>query len=373
MTSFLTSFSRQPRGIVKVNGEQITHWIDFEVDNNNFFSADTFRCRFAGNGLPADRNVIWFSQQQDMFIELFIGFPPDVKNYSTSDLKSWIYGQVDHIEIDPVTNTISVDGRDLTRVFIDTKTTRKWPNQTSSQIATSLAQAHGLTPVVQATTTKVGKYYEIDHVNMADERSEWDILNYLADLEGFRVWVRGQSLFFQPVPVPSSSTPYQIVWQPTTNASGVPQANFQALKFRRALTVSRGIQVKIRSWNKKYAKGFVVSYPSSVKTIRVGSATVGTGAQIYSKTIANLTQDQALQRAQNWYQQLVAHEMVIDGLTMPGDNDLDITSIIQLGGTGTAFDQMYYPDSIGRSMNFEGGYDMVVSAKNHSPESEVIV
>ncbi len=371
MTAFLTSTGRQPRGAVKLNGELIPGWIDFDVDNNNFFSADTFRCKFAGALLPTDRNAIWFSQQQDMYVELFIGFPQNVNAFSPSDLQSWIYGQVDHIVVDPVTNMIEVDGRDLTRVFIDTKTTQKWPNQTSSQIATKLAQSHGLTPVVTATTTKVGKYYEIDHVNMSDERSEWDILNYLADLEGFKVWVRGQSLYFQPPPEPTNTTPYQIVYQVATTSSG-PKANFENLKMKRALTVSRGIQVKIRSWNKKYAKGFTVAYPSNVKTIKVGQSSVGAGGQIYSKTIANLTQDQALQYAQNWYKQLIAHEMVLENLEMPGDNDLDITSIIQFGGTGTAFDQQYFPDSINRSMSFDNSYAMTVNAKNHAPDSQVI-
>lgn len=371
MTAFLQPSARRPRGAVKVNGVLIPGWMTFDIDNNNFFSADTFRCSFSGSRLPDDRNTAWFSEQKDMFVELFIGFPQNPAAYTPDDLKSWIYGQVDHITVDPVTNTIEVDGRDLTRVFIDTKTTQKWPNQTSSQIATMLAQKHGLTAAVRATTTKVGKYYEIDHVNMADERSEWDILNYLAELEGFRVWVRGQTLYFQPPPDPSKATPYPVVYQVVETAGGAPKANFENLKMKRALTVSRGIQVKIRSWNKKYAKGFVVSYPSNVKTIKVGSSTVGTGAQIYSKTVPNLTQDQALQRAQQWYQQLVAHEMRLEDLELPGDSDLDITSIIQFNGTGTAFDQQYFPDSIHRSLNFEGGYSMTVNAKNHSPESEI--
>ncbi|RKR46321.1 hypothetical protein B0G82_4004 [Paraburkholderia sp. BL17N1] len=371
MTAFLQPSARTPRGAVKVNGVLIPGWINFDVDNNNFFSADTFRCSFSGARLPADRNVAWFSQQEDMFVELFIGFPQNPAVYTPDDLTSWIYGQTDHITVDPITNTVEVDGRDLTRVFIDTKTTEKWPNQTASQIATMLATKHGLTTAVKPTTTKVGKYYEIDHVNMADERSEWDILNYLADSEGFRVWVRGQTLYFQPPPDPSSATPYPIVYQVVQTAGGAPKANFERLKMKRALTVSRGIQVKIRSWNKKYAKGFVVSYPSNVKTIKVGSSTVGTGAQIYSKTVPNLTQDQALQRAQQWYKQLVAHEMRLEDLDLPGDNGLDITSIIQFSGTGTAFDQQYFPDSIQRSMNFEGGYGMTVNAKNHSPESEI--
>jgi len=369
MTAFLQPTGQIPRGAVKLNDELITGWIDLEVDNNAYYAADTFRCKFDGARLPPDRNANWFSEQQDMFVELFIGYPDDPVNYGPTDLKSFIYGQVDHITIDPITYTIEVDGRDLSRLFIDNKTTQKWPNQTSSQIATMLAKKHGLTPVVQATTAKVGTYYEIDHVNMADERSEWDILNYLADIEGFKVWVRGKSLYFQP-PLAANTTPYPLVYRSQTASSGA-MANFEAVNFTRALTVSRGIQVKIKSWNKKFAKGFVVSYPSNVKTIRVGSATVGSGAQIYSKTIPNLTQDQALQRAQSWYNQIVAHELKIEGLTVPGDNALDIPSLISLSGTGTKFDQTYYTDSIRRTLNFEDSYSMTIGAKNHSPDSEV--
>lgn len=370
MTDFSQPVGRQPRGAVKINGTVIPGWIDFDIDNNDYFSADTFRLKLAGGALPADMNVAWFSQQQDMYVELFIGTPADATNYSIADLKSWIYAQADEIEIDPVDNTITLNGRDLTRLFIDTKTTEKWPNLTSSQIATKLAQAHGLIPVVMATTAKAGTMYEIDHVNLTDDRSEWDLLNYLANIEGFVVFVRGQSLYFQPRPDPATAVPYPIVWSPATNNSTM-RANFQRVKFRRALTVSRGIQVIIRSWNKKQARGFTAKYPSSIKTISPGKSTVGSGAQIYSKTVPNLDPEAATRYAQNWYQQLIAHEMRLDGLTMPGDNALDITSIIALSGTGTDFDQTYFPDSINRRMSFEGGYEMTICAKNHSPESQI--
>jgi phage protein D len=371
MTSFTTSEGRQPRGVVKVNGELIVGWIDFEVTNNAFYSSDTFRCRFAGRLLPDDRNLAWFAKQKDMYVELFIGFPSDPLNYTANDLQSWIYGQVDDIDIDPVTNTVSVTGRDLTRVLIDTKTTEKWPNKTSSQIATMIAQEHGLTPVVQKTTLPAGKLYAIDFVNMSVERSEWDILTYLANQEGYRVWVRGQSLYFQPPPDPTQASPYTLQWRPAVNDQGIPVANFEMLHLKRSLTVSRGIQVVIRSWNPKTGKALTASYPAKKpRTIQVGKSSVGEGAQIYTRSIDGLDQQGALQYAQNWYKQLVAHEMKFE-VTMPGDNELDTTSLIQLGGTGLAFDQVYYPDSISRTFSLDGGYEMTVSAKNHSPETQV--
>jgi hypothetical protein len=363
----ITALERQPRGVVQVNGAAIDGWLKFDVNNNGYYSADTFQVSFSPTDLPADRDVNWFSNQTDMYVELFAGIPTDPNSVTASELKSWIYGQVDEVHYNPVTRQLDVIGRDLTRVFIDAKTTQKWVNKTSSQIATDLAISHGLTPVVTKTTTKAGKYYEIDHSNMADSRSEWDILCYLASNEGFRVYVRGKSLFFGPPPNPSTDA-YQLVWIEGVNG-GVPCANFENLECSRALTVSRGIQVIIRSWNTTHQKGFTASFPTKAKSIQAGKATTFGGVQIYSRVIPNLTQEQANQKAQQLYAEIIQHEMKIE-FDMTEDDDLDTTSVVQLSGTATAWDQYYFPDAISRSMEFEGGWTMHASAKNHSPESQ---
>jgi len=367
-TNSTTQLSAQPRGIVQLNGVAIEGWESFEVDNNTYFSADTFRTVFLVDKLPADRGKRWFSEQTDMYVELFAGEPADPNNYSAAELKSWIYGQVDNIDQDIVAGTIVVTGRDLTRVFIDAKTTQKWVNLTSSQIATQLATSRGLTPVVTPTTTKAGKYYEIDHSNMADSRSEWDVLCYLAGNEGFVVYVRGKSLYFGPPPA-ATTIPFQLIYVEGENG-GTPSANFEQLQCSRALTVSRGIQVVIRSWNAKQQKGFTAQYPSKSKTIQAGKASTFGNTQIYSRVVPNLSQEQATQMAQKLYEQLIQHEMKIS-FEMPPDDALDGNSIIELVGTDTAYDQIYYPDSLSRSMSFEGGWIMRASAKNHSPESEI--
>lgn len=183
------------------------------------------------------------------------------------------------------------------------------------------------------------------------------------------VYVRGQSLYFEPKPDPTTAPVYKITYQPKQGKNAT-KGNFESLSFQRALTVSRGIQVIIRSWNSKQAHGFTATYPAKAKSIQVGKSTVGAGAQIYSKTVPNLTQAQADQMAQSWYAQLVAHEMKFEDLKMPGDNALDITSVIAVSGTGTDYDQTYFPDSINRSIRFDGGYSMTIAAKNHATDSE---
>ena len=66
---------RQPRGIVKLNGELVAGCVLFSVDNNNFYSADTFRVEFAVNGMDSVHNPRWFSMQKDIEVEWWAGFP----------------------------------------------------------------------------------------------------------------------------------------------------------------------------------------------------------------------------------------------------------------------------------------------------------
>lgn len=369
----VTDTSRAPRGIVRVGPfdalVNVSGWVTCEVINNNQTSADTFHVTFATSDLPDGYDVAWFASQKDMFVEIYMGIPKDPKNYSISDLTQFIFGQVDAIEYDPVNFVLDLSGRDLTRVFIDTKSTKKYPELTSSQIVTKLAADHGLTPKVTATTTQVGKFYEIDHVTMTDERSDWDLLIYLASVENFSVYVRGKTLYFGPKPAITQDT-YRIDWTPPSPTVAYPKSNAIALHLSRSLTVSRGIIVVVRSWNAKQKKGFTAFFPKKAKSIGVGNSSVFGAAQTHVRTFPNLTQDQADQKAQALYNQIVAHEMRLSA-ELPGDTILDTTSIIRLNGTGTAYDQIYYPDVITRRLDWDGGFTMSVTAKNAAPESQV--
>lgn len=361
------AIARQPRGLVRLGDKmdsmtEIVGWTQFEVNNNNYLSADTFRVLLVVQGLPDSRDKNWFSSQTDMYVELLCGFPANIQSYSASDLTSWMVGQVDDIAFDPVAGTIEISGRDLTRVFIDTKTTQKWVNLTSSQIATQLAQAHGLNAEVTATTTKARYFYAIDHTNMADSRSEWDVLCYLAACEDFIVYVRGKTLYFGPPPDATVGT-YQLEWRDGKNG-GIASANVEHLQCTRALTVSRGIKVVVQSWNQQAQKSFRGQCQST------SSTTSSDDPQVYLRTRSNLTQEGVTDAAKKLYNQLVKHEMKIT-FEMPADDALDTNSVINLKGTGTAFDQLYYPDSINRLLSFDGAFSMQVSAKSHAPQSEV--
>jgi len=375
------SAARRPRAIVRVNGTPIAQaipasenavvlpgWIAWSVVNNSYYEADTFRLSFATSPLPQANDASWFMTQREVYVEIFAGFPADPTNPQVAELQSLIYGRVDDVHYDPVQRTIELTGRDLTAAFIDTKITSQWTNQTASSIAQSLAAAHGLSSVVQPTFTKVGTYYQIDQVHLQANKSEWDLLAYLARQEGFVCYVQGQQLFFQPDPT-NQSDPYQIQWQAPASRSGVPVANAVELSFSRSMTIAKGITVEVRSASSKNKTPVVQSYPSAPRGIQPGKSSPFGSVQAYFGTLPRDSSPAQVQKAaKEMYDEIVAHEMKVTA-RLAGDNLLTIQTPIRVTGTGTAFDQTYFPREITRMMSLDEGYEMTVEAQNVNPDT----
>ncbi len=361
------SVVRQPRGIVKVNDTRIDAWVHWEVDNNTFYESDTFRATFALSMLPAAFNEVWWASQQEIFVEVLGGFPADPDNYTASELISWIYGRVDDISYDPVARTLVVSGRDLTATMIDAKTTETFQNLTSSQIATQIAARHGLTPVVTATQKMSGKYYQIDQVRTNQQRSEWDLLTALASEEQFVVYVKGKELHFEPAS-PATADSYALTWEPPSGEIGSYQFNGKSINFTRALNLARGVVVTVQSISPKTGQAVKVTFPAKAANIKPGQS--APQAQQYSYVFANLTYEKALQKAQQLHADITKHEVKMTA-TLPADNILLATNLVSVTGTGTSFDQIYFPESVVREMDISAGYAMTVRAKNHSPQSVV--
>lgn len=356
--------SRQPRGLVRINGAPVDGWVSWEVSQNTYYEADTFRVSFAVGGMGT-LTAQPFLEQRQLFVEVLAGFPADPAKPGASDLASLIYGRVDDIEFEPVHNMLTLTGRDLTAAFIDARTDDEWQNQTASEIATALASRRGLLPVVTRTTTKVGTYYKREQVRLQANRSEWDMLAWLAREEGFLCFVSGQELHFEPDA--ATGDPYVIRWQPADAFTGAPQAPVMDLSFSRSLTVAKGVTVVVRSPSTTTKTPVVEGYPSKGKTIQAGKASPFGSVQTYYFTVpANTSPVDCQSFAAKRYAEIVAHEMRLHA-RLPGDNNLSTRTKLQVTGTGTSFDQTYFPSEIMRTMSIEAGYMMTVTAKNHSP------
>lgn len=358
-----TPVARQPRGAVLVN-DVLVPWESFEVTNNTTFDADEFRVWLPLSSLPAELPVDTLASGKSLRVQVRAGIGADK---SVAQLQHLITGRADDVSVDYARGMVELSGRDFTGLFIDRKTTEKFANMTAGAIARVLAARVGLLPVVKDTAKLVGSYYAIDHALMTREVSEWDLLTWLARQEGFAVYVSGSELHFEPKPS-EKGAPYVLQWTPP--ADGAPSFTGMDLRLSRNLTVARDVTVTVRSWSAKGKKVVEATYP---KGKHKGAAAGTSGASQpdgYVRNIPGLTHEQAIQRAQAIHAEITAHEMKLD-VTLPADELLTTTVPVSLRGTGTAFDQIYYPESITRRMSMTDGYLMTLRAKNRSPDNEV--
>ncbi|MDR3736030.1 MAG: hypothetical protein P4L10_10905 [Acidobacteriaceae bacterium] len=347
-----------PRLRIKANGTALPFPVEANVNLTNTWTAARWSAGVSYQDTDA-MNGAWFAVQNNIRIEIDIAL--DGVNFQTV-----MIGNTDEIDLAPDHNYVALSGRDLTALLIDQKTATTYQNQTSSEVSTILANAVGLTPVVTSTKTPIGQFYANDHTRMsmgdlAQSITDWDLLTYLAQQENFDLFVQGSSLYFQPTAT-AQTTPYQVLW---SRVAGVATSNVQNLALKRSLTLAKDVSVTVQSWNSYQRKSITATATSTAN----GSSSTGP-AQKYVFYKPNLTPSQAADYANLQLAQISRHERVID-FDVPGDLTLTPRSVVQLSGTGTGFDQLYYPDEISRTINFEQGFTQHVSARNHGASQQV--
>lgn len=341
---------RHPRLRFLADGQQINVALSASVTQTNAFHASRFEVRFAPpvqNSYPVagPGSFAWWSQQSDMMADVQFGDVPDDGTESDIVWTSVLKGEVDRIIADPIGWLVHVEGRDLTRRFIDHKTVLAHVNQTSSEIVSNLAAQEGLSTQVTGTSSPVGRYYQIEHDKISLDQfhrslTEWDLITSLARFEGFDAFVDGTTLYFQP-PVAASSDAWVGRWE--VDELGRQSSNLLRLNMERALTVSRGIKVTVKSWHTKKAAG----------THKTAGNRKGADAQQYVFVRPNLTDDQAQKFADRMYADLSRHERVVTGQAW-GDTLLTPRVRFQLTGTGTDWDNTYYPIEVTRRIDQHG-------------------
>lgn len=347
--------ARTPSGIVLVNGAQVP-WARLEVTNNGYYRADTFEVVLPLSSLPKGTQFSDLSNAGMIAVEVRV-------SVDGSAPTSLILGQVSGFDASLRAGTLTLSGRDRTGDFIEAKSAEKFQNQTSSQIVTTLAGRHGLTADVKATTTPSGRYYEIDHDRLTDEITEWDLITYLAQKEGYFAWVTGTTIHFRPA-TEVQGTPITVKWTAPTAAASA-SAPFTEATLGRNLTLASDVTVIVWSWNHRQKTAFKVT----VKSTKTGGQTSKGAPQVYTFRVPGLTKDQATQYGQNKLEELTRHERTLD-LELPMDVTTMPRNQIQLQGTGTGFDQLYWIDEVVRRLEW-GEATQSVKCKNHSPQSTV--
>jgi phage protein D len=356
--------ARRPIAVVRLDGVELPSVLSVRTSNVSHNSADQFEVELPLQVQPGTANwAAWGDPNTHSEIEVLYGLLDAAGNRSA--LNSVALGPVDSVAISQPENRVVLTGRDYSSVLIDSQTFEIFSNQTASQIVATIAKRHGLTPVVQTTTTPVGIKNESNQTysRLTRRESEWDLLVQLARAEGFVCYVRGRNLFFQPDTEPTAA-PYLLTWTPAATPGASPTGNFKSLRLNRALTLGRNIMVTVMSHDPSTATA-VSATEMSMPAGQAAQGKAQVGPQIYTVDIPGLTQAQASLRAQQLLKQYSFFERVID-VQMPGDPFLQFEQPIRLIGTGTAWDQLYYADRIERSLTLSGGFTMSIRAKNRS-------
>lgn len=363
------SSGRRPRGVVKINGVPV-QFLRANVENKSHFSADTWRVTLEAWGQPEGYGMEYWADATDVQVEILFGdlaVGADV-GAPAQNVTSLMLGQVDDVEIDPLdSDSLVISGRDLSAQMIDTKTTNKYPDHVASWIATTIARQFSLTPQVTATSTPVGQYYNGAYASLSRDIPTWDLLVFLAQQEGFDCYVRGNTLYFGPPQADADTNPTII-----TVAGGkgaVVASNVERLRLHRSLTIAQDVAVTVLSHSVATGKSVkAVATRAGKKSANSSASKAAEKVQSYIVRRPGLSQEQAQQLANKILIDITKFERTFDA-SMEGDPTLTVQHRAVIQGTNTSFDQAYYIQQISRTLDFDGGFVMSFSGKNHSTES----
>ena len=353
---------RQPRANVMIDGSPV-NWINWEVEGTGGRSdASTFKVMLPIGGQSASLPLSYFvSAQQIMISILATPSNSSTAGLNSSGMDTLITGEVDHLSYEPDKATITLSGRDLSAKLMDKKTSLKYQNQKASDIVSTLAGNAGLTPMVMPTQQKSGKYYQIDHARLTNQTSDWDLLQYLAREENMVTYVKGNNLHFEPQGT-GPQTPYvvDLTTPGYSTTDPVGQSNAVQIELTRNFVIGKGAKVGVHSWNLKGKKKI-----SSTATAQ------GNGTPLnFNYTYPNLSTEQAKTRAKSKLHDITQHEFTVN-IHMPADNILMPQIPVQIVGTQSEFDQLYYVKSVRREMAFNQGYTMHFEAMNQRAKNQV--
>lgn len=178
-----------PRAIVEVAGVNVRWYdlINLRFEDTLYLAADSFEAEFRNDRLLSD----WFRKQQE--VKIYMGYVKNPEAWIKSELDHVFTGIVDGVKPNFSSSmTVQLIGRDYSAPLIDTEYSVAYASRTSSQIAAILAAKYGLTPKITTTTVVIDK-------ELVADKKEWEVLQALADLEGFVCYVtKDKKLYFGP-------------------------------------------------------------------------------------------------------------------------------------------------------------------------------
>lgn len=357
---------RYPRWRVLINGDHLPTFEAGTVTKTNARNPATFELEFSLFH-STTYTPKWWRDQTKIEVEIQWGF---ADGEADPDWKTLISGLVDGKELRTGAGIVRLHGRDYMGALADAKTWKTYVNQTSAEAVQDMVSSLGLTADVDSTSDKVGVYVKEDAQEVATTNSRGrkmiDLVNYLADKEGFDVWAEGKTIHFKrpdedQVPRPVYYSP------PEQTETGVayakPGNRVIDFNFTHDLTRSEEIQIVVLSRNTR--KGKTVTGKAK-KPKRVTAGTASDDARVITIKRPNLTEEEAQRLAESLTKKIAEREYAIDWAA-PADFTLTPQHTVEVVGWEDVCDETYFIEEIRFTLDVGSGAVMQVRAKNHPP------
>ena len=341
---------KAPRCWIEISGDggsgtvKWTDILDVSVENTLYLAADSFEITLKNSLLLSD----WLRKEQE--IKIWLGYVNDAQNWGKSELTHVFTGKVDGVR--PYfgeTMTVQLIGRDFSAPLLDSEFNLAFAERTASQIAELLAQKRGLTPVVTATTVVVEK-------DLYRDKKEWDVLQTLADREGFVCYVnKEKQLYFGP----RSDTDEQVVATLQYRQGG--NSNLQKTRFDDSMV---GVinKVIVRHWMGKH-KTLIEAEAHNQELIDKYGEKVRIFYDSRAKT-TELAQAQANKRLKEHSRAVVT----ADEVSIAGNAAVEAEKMVAFKGCGR-FDGKYYVDRVRHTYRKSEGYRSSLNVTSQRPDS----
>jgi phage protein D len=335
---------RYPRCWLSVNGAMIP-CIKAEVCRKSKRASDTFSATLSITeatkyGITLQEWADW--QPVDVSVVMSSAF-------GEADRQVMVTGKVDKPEIHWTEMHVSVSGRDKSASLTEKKRNQKFQNKKASEIVSEIAKDHGLTAVVTDTGDHAGKKYDADLTHLVLNRSDYEVISDLAEREGYRWFVDGTSLYFEPKE--TQSDVFAVHYTPPT-PDAYATGNIIELTTSRNMTAARPQKVTVKSWHHRDKKAYQAEADAD-----------GVGDPVEYEHHHNLrSQDQVEKLAKSRLHNAKRHDCSVS-IRMPGDLNLDVRQKLQLFGTGTIYDQTYDIDELRFVMGWGEAFTMHISSK----------
>lgn len=271
-----------------------------------------------------------------------------------SDEREMITGTIDMPAVSLKEMTVSVQGRDKSASLGEKQRQEKFSNQKTAEIVQKVAKDHKLTAQIQLPDEGgeyAGKQYDEDTAHLILNRTDWELLDDLAEREGCRWYVDGKTLYFEPDDQSNGS--YDVVWQPPGTAEAYTVANVLDIALKRNMSAARPIKHSVRSAHHRLRKVF-----------RAEASIPGVGDVLaYEDHHPGRNQKQVERLAKARAKSIARHELGVV-IKAPGDLSVDVRQDLNLSGTGTIYDQKYDIDGVDWVIDWGEGFGMTIQGKS---------